>query len=411
MGFLARLLGREERGFAERLARALRRRPEIRRVDRDRDHGELKVTRRDGGVHTVNLANGEQEYLALPAEERDAFVAHWVHNLLDGEPIPSSWDEARRQLMPQVRSDDLATVLRLHARTQSAERPVELVTAPLAAGLCVCFVVDEPTRMGFVTEEHVRGWGVTVDELLGIALANLRAATPHPLEWLDSGLLGSPHHDCYDASRLLLAGWLRSAPVDGEALVAAPTRDTLLVAGRDRASTLLAEAEAAFRNEPRPISPCAFVVGDDTVTPFAVEPSDPLWPAVHRSEVLDLGHRYGEQKGLLERLNQAQGVDVHVAQLMAFEHPEHGVHSLCLWASGVHGWLPRADHIRFQLDDDPEHALHVAWDDAQPLVGHRMRLLPDLVPPRWGVATFPTPEEVERLRAVAVAEEEPGAAP
>ena len=39
----------------------------------------------------------------------------------------------------------------------------------------------------------------------------------------------------------------------------------------------------------------------------------------------------------------------------------------------------------------------VSWDRVQEVIGHRMRLVDDIYPPRWEVESFPTADELAIL--------------
>ena len=118
-------------------------------------------------------------------------------------------------LLPQIRTTDW---LQEHG---GAFGDWALVHRPLTEDLVVTYVVDRPFSMTFVCQQHLAGWGCTVDAVHQLALQNLRARSPLPGAGESAWM--SRAGDGYDASRLLLLD-----PTDHEgALVAVPERDTL----------------------------------------------------------------------------------------------------------------------------------------------------------------------------------------
>src|SRR5262249_5338549 len=103
--------------------------------------------------------------------------------------------------------------------------------------------------------------------------------------------------DAYWASRLLVAGWLakQAAHVGGRpvAFVADTTGWLLTAAHGAGMARLFVLIEEEYREAARPVSPVAYTVdGDGAVVPYSVRPGDPLFPAVHRAEVVLASSEY-----------------------------------------------------------------------------------------------------------------------
>jgi hypothetical protein len=124
-------------------------------------------------------------------------------------------------VLPQVRSEAWVR----------AQAPLfgdaALVTRRLNADLRVCYVIDAPASMVFVTRAHLRAWGVDDAALHQAACTNLRqrggAELPTPADGAPPILLQVG--DGYDAARVLLLD-----PERAEGLfVALPERDALWI--------------------------------------------------------------------------------------------------------------------------------------------------------------------------------------
>lgn len=168
------------------------------------------------------------------------------------------FDEAIDALLPQIRSEAWIR------GNSPAFGPGSLVREDLFEGLCLCFVIDEGDSMVFVTEGHLRAWGIDVAGVKNLALANLRrlaASTEARLETSeDEGTRIVSSGDGYDAARVLLA--LERGVDQVEGLVfAMPDRDTLVV-GRKEAglSKLMAAVDDEFTKSEHPISPDVFEI-------------------------------------------------------------------------------------------------------------------------------------------------------
>ena len=139
------------------------------------------------------------------------------------------------------------------------------IRRPFAPGLHMLLALDQEHLRVYLTPTHLERWGVGADLAWRCALENL-----HPTEGLrqredGSFILESP--DGLASSRLCLPGWLASfrGQLSGEPLAAVPCGRRLIV-GTTR---LYGEAEALFRGEGEPISPCLYQAAETTEPPVA----------------------------------------------------------------------------------------------------------------------------------------------
>lgn len=115
------------------------------------------------------------------------------------------------------------------------ERGVPLpVYREFMADLIITYVIHETNRAAYITDDHLRRWGINAAQLHARAVQNLQRVTDG-VQSVTSGvgdqrLFMFNSGDGYDATRLLLtdvlAGW--AAKVPGNLVVGVPERDFLI---------------------------------------------------------------------------------------------------------------------------------------------------------------------------------------
>lgn len=248
---------------ASRLVPALRRfgRRLCRRIDRNHPQWQVLDATGDGLGLVLRFAGQE---LALPIDELarhcEAFPSAMERQLAEflrlargslvqvGELL---FDQVFLHLLPQLR-----TTAWLRQRAP-AMGPASIVSRPLADELEVCYVIDEPEAMTFVTRAHLAHWGQVPERIHELALANLRRRGPLLAELSTTRATKVSMGDGYDAARLLLVPetWDRvQAPT---LCFAVPERDALWLAPADAPVTLaelMATTRAQCRASEHPLS-------------------------------------------------------------------------------------------------------------------------------------------------------------
>lgn len=183
----------------------------------------LRLDIRSGGnTAQVNLANVYGEYKGSPGrfDELVGIFAEAVRN-----PVPPPLERARivPVLKPRAWLAEIAPLF--HTRGQ------ELLSDPFNDELAVVYVEDRGRRARYLgSSENVGDRG----GLRALAVDNLRRMLPKiRLEQYDIGLMALSVGGDYEPSLLLFDDLWRSGSiaVDGEIVVAMPTRDMLLVTG------------------------------------------------------------------------------------------------------------------------------------------------------------------------------------
>ncbi|MET7392312.1 hypothetical protein ABZS66_02290 [Dactylosporangium sp. NPDC005572] len=394
MGLLDRLLGSPRERFARRVLTAVR----------DAGVAEARYLpeqfaiqlRRDSKTAAPSLAylgNLYRECAGAGREERRQRIAAFLAAVVFNPGAPDTWADVADLLRPLLRSESFGL-----GTPGGAPRPLRRPALPFIAEFVV---VDQPTSIMYVTESQLSSWGVTERAVYDRARANLaelaeRTARPESddqpsiVRMVESG-------DAYWASHLLVDGWLagQERHLGGRPVAFVPDTTGVVLARDDEGIGKLFELiEEEYREAARPISTMAYTVdATGAVVPYAVPDGDPLYPAVHRSEVVLAANEYAAQGAHLES-------DAFVANLIVAER-DGRVFSVASWAEGVDTLLPRADYVAFS-DDDAE-PFSVAWDD----VAREVDLEPEpgVRPERYRLRSWPHPGVVERLRRLA---SEPG---
>lgn len=120
-----------------------------------------------------------------------------------------------------------------------------LVYRPFLADLMICYVIDEPSSVAYINEQHLERWQISEHDLHEQALANLRTRTDERGNFTIAGdgaqrLIVANTQDGFDATRLLLVplleSWRRQFP--GAMVIGVPNRD-FLIAFSDADRTIL----------------------------------------------------------------------------------------------------------------------------------------------------------------------------
>ncbi|MCA9574843.1 MAG: DUF1444 family protein [Polyangiales bacterium] len=211
----------------------------------------------DGQRMRANLDNLWAECGARP-DTCESNAQRWVSGI--SESI-AAWNAAvdPARVRAVLKPDAWFAALEAESRAMPAPdgtspRP-ELPTTPFQPGVRVAYVEDRSDSMRVLTSDDLADLQLDVPSLHALALANLRAACADfgfaPVED-GSRVMTLRAGDSYEASRLLLLdAWAPIAQqVEGQLLVAAPSRDHVLFTGDARADDVaalrrLAQAHAA----------------------------------------------------------------------------------------------------------------------------------------------------------------------
>jgi hypothetical protein len=288
----------------------------------------------------------------------------------------------------------------LQARIRGGQKGIDMPQYEVGSHLVASICYDMPHSIRSISPEELDEWGTSYYEAIEIARQNL-TETPFSYAKVGDGFYISGTGDSYDSSRLLVTELIRSLEVQGDHIAMVPNRDTLLVAGSDddvSLEAMVSLAEQAVEN-PRPLSSMPLrLVGDDWVD-WMPSRGHELFDRFRMLELKFLFQEYGQQKELLDKLYELQGIDRFVATYSRASNKEDDkdVFSYCMWADGIEVLLPKTERVIFFSNDAPDHiAASAPWHKVQKIVGHLMSEV-DLYPRRYLVTSFPSEEEIARL--------------
>lgn len=315
------------------------------------------------------------------------------------DPPPATLADIQDRLLPVIRK-------RLHVGDAWLVLPSwelgshRLSHAPIGDSLCAWTAIDAGAGMKLVRDEELERWGVAFDQVLAIAVENLRErSTPARFEKDPRGFYTSNYRDYYDASRLLLPELLLELPLKGDPVAITPERDTLAVAGSEDGAALDAMAEqleSAMPRMARLISPEPVIWRDGAWRSFNHrDVTRPIGRLPVLGKVLDC--RW--QAMLMEEQLEANGRrEVHCAELRPLEGDRPATWSPI--AFGKTMLAPLADAYLLIGSDDGASLVRTPAD-FEAICGPFARE-PDCWPERLLIDRPPTEEQWAQLRGAPV---------
>lgn len=363
----------------------------------------LLVERPDGPPVIVNLDNIYAEAQGLGADARAERLRRAVLAMVPA-PHPAQWRDAAPLLMPAVRASSWANAMISTAGSRaSAAVPFGLPLVPFVKVLCA---IDSEHSISFATVADLAAWGVTDDEALRTASANLARM---PCEVHRTGpmarILGP---DGYASSWLAAPAALArvAADIGGDVIALAATRDQVILidaAHPDAVARMLEPTLEHYQTAARQLSPVPYLVSEAGVEPWEPPPGHPARPLVDKTVRYLAAIEYGHQTALLDEDLANAGEDVYVARHTLMQEADGSLWSWAPWVRQVtDGLLPRADMLNLVDDDHPGDQFAITWDDAIRLAGDALEEQAAFDPPRWRHRGWPGDDTLASLRAHAV---------
>ena len=217
------------RAFTQEFANVLRTQAPSLTVTIGKDM-QLKLKDAAGKESTIFLDNAYAEYSGNP-HTRNEVIHRYVSALL--EPGRDDTPIDRSRIVPVVKDRAWLTEIQASLEARGAKQPLEVVFEDFTEDLVIVYAEDAPRNIRYLTPKNLTELGFRKDQLRGIAVTNLRKALPK-IEVRPGTLVSmiSAGGD-YEASLLLLDSiWSsRKLAVEGDVVVAVPSRDQLLFTG------------------------------------------------------------------------------------------------------------------------------------------------------------------------------------
>ena len=363
----------------------------------------LRIERPDGSPVTMNLRNIYAEAQGLDGDARAERLSRAVLALVP-QPRPANWRQAAPLLMPAVRATSWADAMTSTAGSgASAAVPFGKPLVPFVKVMCV---IDSENSMTFATVADLAAWGVTDDEALGTASANLARMPCQVRRSGPTALVVGP--DGYVASWLAAPAALATvaAGIGGSVIALAATRDQLILIDAEHPEAVARMLEPALKHYPtaaRQLSPVPYLVSEAGIQPWVPSPGHPARQVVDKTAHYLAAVEYGQQKAMLDDHLAMAGEDVYVAKHTLMQHSDGSVWSWAPWVKQVtNGLLPRADVLQLADNDQPDARFAIRWDDALRLASDALQEEAGYDPPRWRHRGWPDTNTLALLRANAV---------
>jgi len=288
----------------------------------------------------VNLVNMFADYREAKFDQRREVLKRQAQAMLPWS-LPTTFEEAKDKLRPIVRSSTERGVLALQMAEQD-KTPQMPAFKRLCENLELGLAYDGSVSILRLNEHHLTQWRMTFDDVLDVALDNLRLESNKPWLQLTDGVYLSQFGDYYDAARMLLPDVLYRLPFSGAPVVMAPNRTALLLTGDQNSAGLQTMVELAeqARAQPRPL-PALMLKWDgrqwEKFVPNGLEERLSLL------RIQELAGDYGDQQKLLENVHQNRNQDIFVAQYTGVKRDTGGMFTYSVWTEGVHSLLPVTD--------------------------------------------------------------------
>ncbi len=191
---------------------------------------QLRVADAHGKLMSVFLDNGYTEYRANPTE-LSAIVARYAASA--GEPVERDRKLDPKRITPVIKDAGWLAEIRASLLARGAKEPPSSVFESFNDQLVIIYAEDTPRNLRYVTPKEIEATGLKRENLRNLAVNNLRGLLPKIELKGGKGTYMVTAGGNYEASLLLLDEiWTeKKIPVDGDYVVAIPSRDVLLVTG------------------------------------------------------------------------------------------------------------------------------------------------------------------------------------
>lgn len=347
-----------------------------------------------GATMRAFLGNAYDHYCAGDRRKRQSVLANMA-SVFAAQADSSSkpFEEVREKLVTVVRERALFAFTSLLWKMDGVEKPPTVQNDPISNWFAKAIVIDAPGHMALVTEDQIRTWAHSSDEIYAIGSERLIHSKAANFAEKD-GVFTGTWDDDYDSSRILVPGLFDDLPISGEPVVCIPNRLTLMVADSSNPGAvkrLLERAEQVCNSMPRQQNPAPLLIRDGEIADYVVASDSPVFNQVGRAKRLAAASYYAEQKQSLEKLYEKQKNDIFVASYSVHESASGAYSSAAVWTRGIPTLLPVTDRLCFVDSTLPKGQNVVAelqWEDAVEKYGGLM-LDTEMFPQRFFVSQFP----------------------
>ncbi|NHZ91681.1 hypothetical protein F2P45_22120 [Massilia sp. CCM 8733] len=352
----------------------------------------------------LNLHNAYNEYCRAGNDERAGVIAAYAAAFVP-RSMPATFAAARQALLPILRNRATPDLLRL---TQACTNDVghdAQATLPFSEDAVLMLAYDTEHAVQPITASMLKGWGVSIEECLAVALDNLRERTVSRFDEVVPGVFVSAWNDSYDTSRLLFPDIVHQLNLGADPVMMIPTRGRMIATSGVNLAGMLAMTELAQRyvdEEGRQISALMYRFHKGRAVQHI--PEEPVAARLKALQLQSLASDYGGQKQLLDRFHERKGIDIYVASCQLMQAADGSVVTMSVWTEGVATLLPKTSMVvlnRVVADGEPVEPIAVAWDELMNKTGS-LKLLDASYPPRYRTIGFPPGAVLDTLVLIAL---------
>jgi uncharacterized protein YtpQ (UPF0354 family) len=190
----------------------------------------LTIKAAEGEAARAFLNNAYDEYSGNPVAKSDLiarYVASFAESTKKAGPLNP------QQIVPVIKDRAWAKEMKRSAKARGVDRPVEQVIEELNDDLIIVYAEDTPQNIRYFGPKDLQEAGVQKDKLRTLAIENLRRILPPP-EAVNGPLISMLTAGGDYIPSLLLFDEIWNGDkleVQGEIVIAIPTRDVLLFTG------------------------------------------------------------------------------------------------------------------------------------------------------------------------------------
>jgi uncharacterized protein YtpQ (UPF0354 family) len=221
---------------------------------------ELKVAPRGGSETTCFLDNAYDTYKQDPAS-KTAIIQKFVSAYLDTITSKAKTGVDTTRIVPVIKDRPWLEETRMALRSRGAKEVPEMVSEDFSPDLIILYAEDSPKNIRYLTTKDLAEAKIEQKDLRALACENLKKILP-PIERVGTnGLYALTAGGDYEASLLLIDSiWdAKKLEVNGDFVVAIPSRGTLVVTGTGNPEAIASlreiakkeAAEGAYRLTPK----------------------------------------------------------------------------------------------------------------------------------------------------------------
>jgi len=383
-------------------------------------------------AHMGNLA---REISGAPESERDAIYRRYAASLVEKEGEKRSSDYATVKPSLRILLKDETYPVYIDLQTQvdmpGGSKPSAQVYEAVVGDVIACCIEETERGLQFVTEGDLARWGVSAEQALTDAKANVCAL---PCE---VNATGRAHYvfadDSFQSARLVNTDLFNSRAVGvgvrndlndvslggvtmataqkiaggavtqtafngtGDWVAVVPDRDTFFLTSSEDTEGLAGLArlmEKQLEVGARLVSGMPFVLREGRWEVF--EPPKEVRVLFGNVARRYMAIRWSDYKGVLEKDLERRGEDIFVASLTVYKEKDSDAYwSGVVWTKGVDTILPAADRVSF-YELDTKQTRERPWKEVARVMGERMERLEGL-PERYRVKGYPSAGEMLKI--------------